>query len=248
MVKPAVVVIPTYNEFNNIRPLVERIFGLSLPLDLFFVDDSSPDGTGRLLDNLSRSAPRMRVLHRPAKLGLGTAYREAYRILLKENYTYFLQMDADLSHRPEDIVRMLQAVKDADVVIGSRYCAGGGSRNWPIARRLLSRVANGVSGGLLGLATKDSTAGFRCYRRAVLQSLDTIDIQANGYAFQIEMAYYSQCLGCRILEIPIFFDDRVRARSKMSQREVIGAAATVARLSQQRFFGQKNPVPIRLHR
>ena len=186
MVKPAVVVIPTYNEFNNIRPRVERLFGLSLPLDLFFVDDSSPDGTGRLLDNLSRSASRMRVLHRPAKLGLGTAYREAYRILLKENYTYFLQMDADLSHRPEDIVRMLQAVKDADVVIGSRYCAGGGSRNWPIARRLLSRVANGVSGGLLGLAIKDSTAGFRCYRRAVLQSLDTIDIQATGMHFKLK--------------------------------------------------------------
>jgi len=246
MVKPSVVVIPTYNEFNNIRPLVERIFGLSLPLDLFFVDDSSPDGTGQLLDNLSRSAPRMRVLHRPGKLGLGTAYREAYRVLLKENYTYFLQMDADLSHRPEDIVRLLQAAKEADVVIGSRYCAGGCSRNWPFTRRLLSRVANEVSNGLLGLAIKDSTAGFRCYRRAVLQSLDTIDIQANGYAFQIETAYYSQCLGFRILEIPILFDDRVCAKSKMSQREVIGAAVTVARLSHQRFFGPKNPVPIRL--
>jgi dolichol-phosphate mannosyltransferase len=229
----AVIVIPTYNEYHNIRLLVDRILAVPLPLDLFFVDDASPDGTGRLLDEICGSIPRCRVLHRSGKLGLGTAYREAYRMLLKEHYTDFLQMDADLSHRPEDIRRLMQET-DADVVIGSRYCMGGGSENWPWARRMLSQTANRASGSLLGLAVKDSTAGFRCYRRAVLESLDAIDIRANGYAFQIEMAYYSQYMGFRIREVPIIFDDRKHAKSKMSYREIRGATATLARLSTQR--------------
>ncbi|HKT35568.1 MAG TPA: polyprenol monophosphomannose synthase [Nitrospira sp.] len=246
MAKRAVVVIPTYNEFHNIRPLVDRILALSLPLDLFFVDDASPDGTGRLLNEICGSLPGSRVLHRAGKLGLGTAYREAYRILLKEDYGYFLQMDADLSHRPEDIGRLMQSAMEADVVIGSRYCMGGGSQNWPLARRLLSQTANSASGSLLGLAVKDSTAGFRCYRRAVLESLNVIDIRANGYAFQIEMAFYSQYMGYRILEIPIIFDDRRYAKSKMNYREISGAAATLARLSKHRLFGPRNLPPVRL--
>jgi glycosyltransferase involved in cell wall biosynthesis len=225
---------------------MDRILALSLPLDVFFVDDASPDGTGRLLDEICGSLPRTRVLHRPGKLGLGTAYREAYRILLKEDYAYFLQMDADLSHRPEDIRRLIRSAMEADLVIGSRYCVGGGSQNWPLARRMLSQTANSASGSLLGLAVKDSTAGFRCYRRAVLESLNSVDIRANGYAFQIEMAYYSQYLGFRILEIPIIFDDRRRAKSKMSYREISGAAGTLARLSAQRLFGPRNLRPIRL--
>ena len=246
MTKRAVVVIPTYNEYHNIRPLMDRLLGLSLPLDVFFVDDASPDGTGGLLDEICGSLPRTRVLHRPGKLGLGTAYREAYRILLKEDYAYFLQMDADLSHRPEDIGRLIRSAMEADLVIGSRYCVGGGSQNWPLARRMLSQTANSASGSLLGLAVKDSTAGFRCYRRAVLESLNGVDIRANGYAFQIEMAYYSQYLGFRILEIPIIFDDRRQAKSKMSYREISGAAGTLARLSAQRLFGPRNLRPIRL--
>ena len=246
MAKRTVLVIPTYNEYHNIRPLVDRILALSLPLDLFFVDDDSPDGTGRLLDEICGSLPGSRVLHRPGKLGLGTAYREAYRTLLKEDYAYFLQMDADLSHRPEDIRRLIQSATEADVVIGSRYCAGGGSQNWPFVRRLLSQTANSVSGSLLGLALKDSTAGFRCYRRAVLESLNAIDIRANGYAFQIEMAYYIQRMGFRILEIPIIFDDRRVAKSKMSYQEIRGAAATLARLSARRLYGPRTPWPNRL--
>lgn len=245
MAKRAVLVIPTYNEYHNIRPLVDRILALSLPLDLFFVDDASPDGTGRLLDEICGSLPGSRVLHRPGKLGLGTAYREAYRTLLKEDYSYFLQMDADLSHRPEDLGRLIHTAVEADLVIGSRYCRGGGSRNWSLARRMLSQTANTASGSLLGLAVKDSTAGFRCYRRAVLESLNGIDIRANGYAFQIEMAYYSQCMGYRIVEIPITFDDRTQAESKMSYQEIRGAAATLARLSAQRLFGAGNLRPIR---
>ena len=142
------------------------------------------------------------MLHRSGKLGLGTAYREAYWVLLGEDYTHFLRMDADLSHRPEGIGRLIQSATDADLVIGSRYCVGGGSQNWPLVRRMLSQTANRASSSLLGLEVKDSTAGFRCYRRAVLESLNAIDIRANGYAFQNEMAYYSQYMGFQILEIP----------------------------------------------
>ena len=246
MADRSVVVIPTYNEYHNIRPLVDRILALPLPLDLFFVDDASPDGTGRLLDEVCGGLPGSRVLHRPGKLGLGTAYREAYRSLLKEDYSHFLQMDADLSHRPEDIGRLIQSAMDADVVIGSRYCPGGRSQNWSLGRRMLSRTANTASGRLLGLAVKDSTSGFRCYRRAVLECLDLLDIRANGYAFQIEMACYSQWMGFRILEIPIIFNDRRHAKSKMSYREISGAASTLARLSAQRLFGTRNLRPIRL--
>lgn len=248
MPKPAVVVIPTYNEYHNIRPLVDRMLALPVPLDLFFVDDNSPDGTGRLLTELSRAQPRLRVWHRPGKLGLGTAYRQAYRALLSEPYAYFLQMDADLSHRPEDVLRLLRAAKEADVVIGSRYCPAGGSRNWPLVRRVISRAANTISDGLLGLGIDDATAGFRCYRRNVLAALDEIDIRADGYAFQIEMAFYSRRLGYRVVEVPIIFEDRVRAKSKMSHREVSGAALTLVRLSRQRFSGRGNPVADRLRR
>ena len=244
MARRAVIVIPTYNEYHNIRPLVDRILALPLPLDLFFVDDASPDGTGQLLDEICRSIPRCRVLHRSGKFGLGTAYREAYRMLLREPYIYFLQMDADLSHRPEDIPRLMQSATEADLVIGSRYCAGGGSQNWPLMRRMLSRTANRASGSLLRLAVMDSTAGFRCYRRSVIESLDAIDIRANGYAFQIEMAYYTQRMGFRILEIPIIFDDRKYAKSKMSYREIRGAMATLARLSTQRLVGLKHLQPM----
>ena len=150
MANRAVLVIPTYNEYHNIRPLVDRILAMSLPLDLFFVDDASPDGTGRLLDEISGSLPGSRVLHRPGKLGLGTAYREAYRTLLKENYSYFLQMDADLSHRHEDLGGLSESAIEADVVIGSRYCRGGGYQNWFLTRRMLSKRGRKVCGSILG--------------------------------------------------------------------------------------------------
>jgi len=238
MLNPAVVVIPTYNEYDNIQPLVERILGLPVQLDLFFVDDNSPDGTGRLLDDLSASTPRVRVLHRPGKLGLGTAYRQAYQTLLKEPYELFVQMDADLSHQPEEIPAMIRAVEQTDLAIGSRYCFGGGSRDWPLARRVLSRGANYLSRGLLGLSIQDSTAGFRCYRRSLLERLNAMNIQANGYAFQIEMAYYSQLLGFRVCEVPIIFEDRRYAMSKMSCSEICSAIKTFASLSLQR-IGKK---------
>jgi glycosyltransferase involved in cell wall biosynthesis len=213
---------------------VDRILALQVPLDLFFVDDGSPDGTGRLLDDLSASKSQMRVLHRPGKLGLGTAYRQAYRLLLKERYDVFVQMDADLSHRPEEIPSLIRAAEGADLVIGSRYCLGGGSQEWPFVRRMLSRGANRLSRHLLGLSAQDATAGFRCYRRILLETLDAMDIRAKGYAYQVEMAYYSELTGFRVCEVPITFDDRRHAMSKMGHSEIRSGISALASLAVQR--------------
>lgn len=233
-----VVVIPSYNESDNIRPLVERIFALPIEVDLFFVDDGSPDGTGELLESLRTTYSHLRVLHRPGKLGLGTAYRHAFHILLKEPYDRFISMDADLSHRPESIPDLLRASENADLVIGSRYQPGGGTRNCSLARRLLSRMANRVACGTLGLKAQDATAGFRCYRRELLAALDRLDVRSNGYSFLVEMTYYSQAMGFRVREEPILFEDRVHAKSKMSRIEIVRAIRTLLSLWFHRVIGR----------
>lgn len=207
-------------------------------LDLFFIDDGSPDGTGQLLNTLSAMNPRVRVLHRPSKLGLGTAYRQAYHLLLKEGYCRFVQMDADLSHQPEAIPALLDAAEAADLVIGSRYCAGGGSKDGSVWRWALSRGANRLSRLMLGLVVEDSTAGFRCYCRGLLEVLDQLDVRSNGYAFQVELTYYSQLLGFRVREVPITFEEREHAQSKMSHREVSSAMKTLVRLWLHRVSGR----------
>lgn len=232
-----VVVIPTYNERDNIGPLVERLFALPVELDLFFVDDGSPDGTGDVLEALRSNNPRIRVLHRPSKLGLGTAYRHAFHLLLKETYDCFIEMDADLSHSPEIIPALLGVAEQADLVIGSRYVSGGGAMNCAFLRRLLSRTANNVAREMLGLKTRDSTAGFRCYRWDLLAALDHLDIRSNGYSFQVEMTYYSQVMGFRVREIPILFEDRRHANSKMSRLEIWWAIRTLLRLWFHRMAG-----------
>ena len=234
-----VVVIPTYNERENIPSLVERILSIdTVRLDLFFIDDGSPDGTGQLLTTLSATNPQVRILHRPSKLGLGTAYRQAYRLLLKEGYSRFVQMDADLSHQPEAIPALLDAAEAADLVIGSRYCAGGGAKDGPVWRWVLSRGANRLTRLMLGLAVEDSTAGFRCYRRGLLEVLDQLDIRSNGYAFQVELTYYSQLLGFRVREVPITFEKREHAKSKMTHLEVSSAMKMLARLWLHRASGR----------
>lgn len=239
-----VVVIPTYNERENISSLVERILSIATGrLDLFFIDDGSPDGTGQLLNTLSAMKPRVRVLHRPAKLGLGTAYRQAYRLLLKEGYSRFIQMDADLSHQPEVIPALLDAAEAADLVIGSRYCAGGGSKDVSAVRWALSCGANRLTRLMLGLVVEDSTAGFRCYRRELLEVLDQLDIRSTGYAFQVEMTYYSQLLGFRVREVPITFEKREHAKSKMSRHEVSSGMKTLARLWLHRASGKEGTCP-----
>ena len=241
-----VVVIPSYNESDNIRHLVERIFALPIEVDLFFVDDGSPDGTGELLESLRATYPHLRVLHRPSKLGLGTAYRHAFHILLKEPYDRFISMDADLSHRPESIPDLLRASETADLVIGSRYQPGGGTRNCSLARRLLSRMANRVARGALGLKARDVTAGFRCYRRELLAALDRLDVRSNGYSFLVEMTYYSQAMGFRVREEPILFADRVHAKSKMSRIEIVRAIQTLLRLWFHRVTGRGSRDRMRL--
>jgi dolichol-phosphate mannosyltransferase len=241
-----VVVIPTYNEHGNIQLLLDRLLALPTDVDLFFVDDGSPDGTGELLESLKAGCPRLRVLHRPGKLGLGTAYRHAFHVLLKEPYDRFISMDADLSHRPESIPALLSRSQEADLVIGSRYLPGGGTRNCSVARRLLSRTANRIARGMLGLKALDATAGFRCYRRELLAALDHLDLRSNGYSFLVEMAYYSEAMGFRILEEPILFEDRLLAKSKMSRLEIILAMRTLLRLWLHRITGRGSRDRMRL--
>jgi glycosyltransferase involved in cell wall biosynthesis len=248
----AVVVIPTYNERDNIAPLVARLTalagpevpgGLAMPLDLFFVDDNSPDGTGQLLESMRAGTPNLRVLHRSGKLGLGTAYRTAFRQLLAEGYDRLLSMDADLSHAPESIPALLQASEEADLVVGSRYVAGGGTQACSAARRALSQTANAGARLLLGLTLRDATAGFRCYRRDLLADLDRRDIRSNGYSYLLEMSYYAQRLGYRLCEVPIRFDNRVHAQSKMSRKEIWLASRTLFRLAGDRLFFGARPQP-----
>lgn len=241
-----VVVIPTYNERINILPLIERCMALPIPLDLFFVDDGSPDGTGEYLESLRSTYPCLRVMHRSGKLGLGTAYRQAFGSLLTEPYDRYVAMDADLSHPPESIPDLLCASAEADLVIASRYIDGGICKDWSAARRLLSRTANGVARTLLSLDVMDATAGFRCYRRELLDALNRVNVRSNGYSFQIEMTYYSQLMGFRLTEVPIVFEDRVRGRSKMSHSEITGAIQTLVRLSLHRCSGQSLPHDIQL--
>jgi dolichol-phosphate mannosyltransferase len=236
-----VAVIPTFNERQNIVPLVKRLLALPLDLDLFFVDDGSPDQTGQLLESMQATQPRLRVFHRPGKLGIGTAYRQAFRMLLREPYDRYIAMDADLSHPPESIPNLLEAAKDADLVIGSRYVEDGGSINCAPHRKLLSRTANQLARLALGTTVRDATAGFRCYRRELLSALDQIAIRSNGYSFQLEVTYVTQAMGYRIREVPIIFRDRVHAQSKLGMSEILGAAQTLFRLGVHHAVGKVYP-------
>jgi dolichol-phosphate mannosyltransferase len=241
-----VVVIPTYNERGNIQSLVSRLLALPLELDLFFVDDGSPDGTGELLESLRESQPRLRVLHRPSKLGLGTAYRHAFHVLLKDSFDRVVSMDADLSHSPESVPALLKASEGADLVIGSRYLRGGDTRNCSVGRKLLSRTANRIARLMLGLTVQDATAGFRCYRRDLLAALDRLDVRSNGYSFLVEMTYYTQAMGFRVREEPILFQDRLHARSKMNRLEILRAVRTLVRLWLHRVTGRGSRDRMRL--
>jgi dolichol-phosphate mannosyltransferase len=236
-----IVIIPTYNERDNIPSLVERLLALSLDLDLFFIDDGSPDQTGQLLESMRAALPQLRVCHRHKKLGIGTAYRQAFHILLREPYDRYIAMDADLSHPPESITSLLEATNHADLVIGSRYVENGGSINCAAHRKLLSRTANQLARLALGITVRDVTAGFRCYRRELLSALDQIAIRSNGYSFQLEVTYVTQALGYRVREVPIIFHDRIYAQSKLGTSEILGAAQTLIRLAVHRAIGKAYP-------
>lgn len=225
----AAVVVPTYNESDNIGILAQEI--LSLPVQLVIVDDNSPDGTGEIADEWARKESRVFVLHRPRKMGLGTAYIVGFKRALSLGADRVITMDADFSHHPRYIPTLLTRSETADLAIGSRYVDGGGTLNCTLARSVLSRSANIFARLALGLRTHDCTAGFRCYRREVLESIGLDTIFSDGYSFLIEMLYRSQKLGHEIEEVPIIFEDRRRGASKISRGEILKALYTVIRLS-----------------
>lgn len=222
------VVIPTYNEAENVRPMTGALFALNIPeLDIVFVDDESPDGTGQIADELAAQYPgRVHVVHRSGPRGLGRAYVDGFRWALEHGADVIVQMDCDFSHSPEYIPRFLEFIRDYDVVVGSRYVKGGRTdEHWEFGRWLLSWWANSVYTRLiLGCKVKDVTAGFKCWRRETLQGIDLSRIHSQGYVFQVEMAYVTERLGYRVLEIPIYFEDRRIGRSKMTVPIKIEAA------------------------
>jgi len=223
------VILPTFNEAGTIEEVIRRTLASSPDVDVLVVDDASPDGTGRIADGIAAGEPRVRVMHRPSKGGLGPAYLDGFRSGLAEGYEALLEMDSDLSHDPADVARLLAEAKNADLVIGSRYVPGGATVNWSGGRRILSRGGTLYAKGMLGLPLSDATSGFRCFRRAVLETIPLAEIASEGYAFQIEMAWRAWTLGFRTAEIPIVFTERREGASKMSRRIVAEALWRVFR-------------------
>jgi dolichol-phosphate mannosyltransferase len=224
------VVIPTYNEAENIEPLVRQLLALPLGLNVIVVDDNSPDGTGDILDRLATEDGRVRSVHRPGKLGLGTAHIAGFRRAIADGAALVISMDADFSHDPRYVPAMIEKIQGCDLVIGSRYVRGGGARECTLPRRALSWGANGFAKVVLGLHANDCTAGFRCYRREVLENVGLDEIFSNGYSFLIEMLYRTQRLGYKVGEVPIVFENRQRGASKISRKEIFKALYTVLRL------------------
>ena len=214
----SLVIIPTYNEIENIHKMLDTVPGLQPPFDLLIVDDGSPDGTAKAVQSVQANHPqRIHLLERSGKLGLGTAYIAGFQWALERDYQLVYEMDCDFSHNPKDLVRLRQACIDgADVAVGSRYVKGGTVSNWPIGRVLMSYFASVYVNSILWLGVRDSTAGFKCYRREVLEKIDLTRIRFIGYAFQIEMKYNAKQLGFTIEEVPITFADRELGTSKMS--------------------------------
>jgi len=239
------VVVPTYNELENIRLLVPMLLELPLDTGIIVVDDNSPDGTGELADRLAdEHHDHVRVLHRPGKLGLGTAYLAGFALALQHQPDFIITMDADFSHHPRYIPAMVEAGRTgADLVIGSRYTAGGSNPDFPLSRRILSRGANAFARLLLGLRAQDATAGFRCYRREVLEALPLDCIFSSGYSFLVELLFMVQRGGYVIGEVPIRFEDRKRGKSKISEEEIYRAVYTVLRLFWRRLFARGSRLP-----
>src|SRR6266513_3932521 len=216
-----IIIIPTYNEIDNVRPLLQEIFLYAPNTDVLIVDDNSPDGTGKLADEIHDEDPRVHVMHRTEKAGLGKAYIAGFKYAIKHGYDAAFEMDADFSHDPRYLPDFLKAIEHADLVIGSRYIPGGGTPDWSPVRRLISSGGNILARFLLGMPVHDCTAGYRCYRRKVLESIDLDTIQSQGYAFQIELVYRVMQHGFKIVETPIVFMDRRVGKSKMSRKIVI---------------------------
>jgi dolichol-phosphate mannosyltransferase len=227
----ALVIVPTYNERENVRRLIETVLEKDARIDMLIVDDGSPDGTGAIVQEIADVNGRVHMLSRPRKMGLGTAYIAGFRWALARDYEYVLEMDADFSHDPVHLPQFLSAIEDADLVLGSRYQQGRVTVvNWPISRLILSYCANIYARAVTGLPVWDATGGFKCFRRSVLQAIDLDRVRSNGYAFQIEMSFRAWKRNFRISEIPIVFVDRTEGTSKMSKSIVREAVWMVWRL------------------
>ena len=228
------VIIPTYNERENLPRLVAQVLAVAADLRILVVDDGSPDGTGAIAERLARETGRVQVLHRAGKLGLGSAYRDGFAHALSHGYDYVVEMDADFSHRPEDLPGLLAAARTADVAIGSRNVPGGRTENWSRLRTLISRGGSLYARLILGLPVKDCTSGFKCFRREALAALDLGAVRSNGFGFQVEMNYLCHRAGFRLVEVPIVFPDRTAGASKMSGRIVVEALGLVWQLRLRR--------------
>jgi dolichol-phosphate mannosyltransferase len=240
LAKKALVIVPTYNEKENVTRIVPAILAQDPSLEVLVVDDGSPDGTGDLADSMAEADPRIHAIHRAGKLGLGTAYIAGFKWALQRDYALIFEMDADFSHPPERIPDFLLAAETADLVLGSRYLNGQiNVVNWPMSRLILSYSANIYARGITGLQLFDATGGFKCFRREVLESIDLDDVRSNGYAFQIEMSFRAWKKGFRLVEIPIVFVDRTQGSSKMSKTIVREAVWMVWRL---RWWGLRRKV------
>jgi dolichol-phosphate mannosyltransferase len=232
------VVIPTYNEKENVRPLTDAVLAQDTGIQILFVDDNSPDGTGTLIDDLVATNERVHVLHRPGKRGLGSAYREGFKVALALGADYLLEMDADFSHDPGTLPLFLTAIRENDLVIGSRYLNGVSVVNWPIRRLMLSYCASVYTRLVTGLQVRDCTSGFKCFRRSTIEAIDLSRVTSDGYSFQIEMNYRCMEKGFRITEIPIIFIDRHAGSSKMSGSIVREAVLMVWKLRLNTFFSR----------
>jgi dolichol-phosphate mannosyltransferase len=213
-----IVIIPTYREKENIEAIIIAIFSLDVPFDILIIDDNSPDGTADIVKRLQKSFPNLNLIERSGKLGLGTAYTTGFKWALERDYSFIYEMDADFSHDPKDLVRLYKACKEdgADLAIGSRYISGVNVVNWPLTRVLMSYVASIYVRVITGMRIMDTTAGFKCYKREVLENIKPDHIRAVGYGFQIEMKFTAWKLGYKIVEVPIIFTDRKLGSSKMS--------------------------------
>jgi dolichol-phosphate mannosyltransferase len=235
---PAVpwIVLPTFDEAENLEAIVAVILPVMREaagregFRVLIVDDNSPDGTGRIADRLAAAEPELQVLHRQVREGLGYAYLAGFRVALDGGATHVIEMDADFSHEPHDLPRLLDAAKDADLVLGSRYVTGGVVADWGLVRRLISRGGSAYARTVLGLGVRDLTGGFKCFRREVLEALDLPTVRSHGYAFQVELTYRALCAGVEVVEVPIVFRDRRRGESKMSWRIALEAAWLVPAL------------------
>jgi dolichol-phosphate mannosyltransferase len=229
------VVVPTYNERENLPPLARRLLGLSTPVDILVVDDNSPDGTGKIADQLAVEFPAVQVLHRSEKNGLGRAYIAGFKWALERGYEFVFELDGDFSHNPDDIPMFLEAAKGADAVLGSRYLNGIRVINWPLSRLMLSKSAAKYVQIVTGMPFTDPTGGYKCFRRRALEAINLDGVRSNGYSFQIEMTHILWRQGMKVVEVPIIFTDRFQGRSKMSGNIVREALIMVWRL----FFQNK---------